>query len=337
MPITAGIDLGGTTVNYTLLDATETFLIEDRFEHPARVEDGPDVCVRQIAEGLRLALAFAGIPRDAVAAAGVATPGPASKHGVLSARGSTNFAHRAWAGFDLRGRLGDLLGIPVVYLNDGNAAAVWGHHVLFGLEAPATSIAAVVGTGLGGGIIVDGRIVSGGNGFGGELGHVLIPYTTIPGIDGLVPRCNCGRVGDVESLCSLTAIRESLLPYYLRGLPAHALAGMEPDAAAKAVRGLAEAGDALCLSIFRVQAHALALLFDQLVNVLDPDGLLIGGVAIGTSPVFQRWFIEAIQQRMPAAREEQSAIPLLIMPNGDTAAARGAALAAAALFSAAAA
>lgn len=104
--------------------------------------------------------------------------------------------------------------MPVRYLNDGNAAALWGHVSLFGSGNTATSISAIIGTGLGGGVIASGDVVVGRNGFGGELGHVLIPYQLIEGIPGLVPRCNCGRIGDLESLCSLTAIRQSLLPYF---------------------------------------------------------------------------------------------------------------------------
>jgi len=73
----------------------------------------------------------------------------------------------------------------------------------------------VIGTGLGGGVIVNGNVVKGRMGFGGELGHVLIPYQAILGIEGLKPKCNCGRTGDLESLCSLTAITQTLLPHFL--------------------------------------------------------------------------------------------------------------------------
>ena len=333
MPITAGIDLGGTAINYTLLGDDGAFLIEELFECPARAQEGPDVCLAQIAEGLGRAAASVNVPLQSIAAVGLATPGPASRHGVLSARGSTNFVHRGWAGYDLRGALGERLGLPVTYLNDGNAAALWGHYVLFGAGALASSVTAVIGTGLGGGVIVDGRVVTGTHGFGGELGHVLVPYTEIPGAEGLTPRCNCGRVGDLESLCSLTAIRESLLPHHLQRQPSHQLAGLEPGAAARQVRALAEAGDSLCRSIFRVQARALGLFFDQMVNVFDPDALIVGGGAVETEPEFQRWFVGEIRLGMPSPREEQASIPVQVMPNGDKAGARGAAIAAAGVLS----
>ena len=136
---------------------------------------------------------------------------------MLSARGSTNFVHPHWASFDIRDALAHRLGKPVTYLNDGNAGALWGHFAIFGTQ-PATSLSAIVGTGLGGGVIVDGAVVKGRKGFGGELGHVLIPYQSIAGIEGMRPDCNCGRIGDLESLCSLTAIRRTLLPFFLAAL-----------------------------------------------------------------------------------------------------------------------
>lgn len=331
MRIVAGVDLGGTAVNYTFLDESGQFLIKELFEHPARSVDGPEVCINQIIHGLTLAADQAGVQLDDVVAVGLDTPGPASADGVLSSKGSTNFAHSNWSGFDIREALEHRLNIPVVYLNDGNAAALWGHVSLFGSQNHATSISAIIGTGLGGGVITSGDVVVGRHGFGGELGHVLIPFHHIEGIDGLEPRCNCGRIGDLESLCSLTAIRQSLLPFFLAQHPDHPLTSEEISTAAKQVRGLAENGDTLCKDIFRVQAHALGLFFDEMINVFDPDALIVGGGAIETTNDFRNWFIDEIRSGMPPQRDEQKTIPIHVIPNGDTAGARGAALEAAKL------
>ena len=325
MPIIAGIDLGGTAVNYTLIDQSEKFLIEGLCEHPARSKEGPAICLQQIADGLAIAAAKAGIAVSDIASAGLDTPGPASATGVLSARGSTNFVHADWSGYDIRAGLEKKLGIPVTYLNDGNAGALWGHFSIFGASTSANSISAIIGTGLGGGVIVEGRVVTGRKGFGGELGHVLIPYQSIEGMEGIRPECNCGRTGDLESLCSLTAIAKTLLPYFLARNPEHELA-KAGDKAAKLVRGLAERGDPLCREIFRVQAHALGLFFDEMVNTFDPDALIVGGGAIETGAEFQEWFLSQIRAGMPTQRVEQADIPIRIMPNGDTAGARGAAI-----------
>lgn len=326
MTLVAGIDLGGTAINYTFVDAGGRWLIDGLCEHPARAKEGPQICLEQIASGLEVAAARAGIRVDDVAAVGLDTPGPATADGVLSAEGSTNFEHPGWAGFDIRGALAARLSRPVTYLNDGNAGALWGHVAIFGAARAATSISAVIGTGLGGGVIVDGSVVKGRKGFGGELGHVLIPYQSIRAIEGVSPQCNCGRIGDLESLCSLTAIELNLLPHFLKRYPHHELAAMAINQAAKLVRGRAERGDPMCIEIFRVQAHALGLFFDEMINTFDPDALIVGGGALETGASFQGWFIDEIRSSMPPQRAEQADIPIHVMPNGDAAGARGAAI-----------
>src|SRR5882672_134550 len=191
--VVAGVDVGGTAVNYTLVDGQEKFLVEGLCEHPSLAKQGPEICLQQIADGLKVATDRASVALVDVVAVGLDTPGPASAAGLLSARGSTNFVHAHWAGFDIREGLAHKLGKPVSYLNDGNAAALWGHYAIFGPNSKETSISTIVGTGNGGGVILEGNVVKGKNGFGGELGHVLLPYQSIAGIAGMVPKCNCGR------------------------------------------------------------------------------------------------------------------------------------------------
>ncbi len=326
MKYVAGVDLGGTAVNYTIVDADGKFLIDGLCEHPALSVQGPDVCLKQIEDGLQMAVDKVGVPLDQIVVVGLDTPGPASATGVLSAEGSTNFVHANWANFDIRSNLEARVGRPVTYLNDGNAGALWGHYEIFGASDKETSISAIIGTGLGGGVIINGRDVKGRKGFGGELGHVLVPYQSIVDTEGMVPKCNCGRTGDLESLCSLTAITNTLLPYFLNRYPGHEFNGMDIKQAAKLVRGRAEKGDALCRDVFRVQAHALGLFFDEMINTFDPDVLIIGGGAIETGVEFQQWFISEVRKGMPEQRQEQADIPIHIMPHGDTAGARGAAV-----------
>jgi glucokinase len=328
-----GIDLGGTAVNYTVADEKQNILIQGLCEHPARSVEGPEICLSQIVEGIGPALARAGVVMEDVAAVGLDTPGPASAKGVLSSKGSTNFVHADWAGFDVRGALEERLGKPVVYLNDANAAALWGHFALFGSKSKKTSISIIVGTGCGGGVIVEDKVVEGRNGFGGELGHVLVPYTEIPEIEGLKPVCNCGRIGDLESLCSLTSIRMNVLPFLLKKNPGHELCNMEIAKAAYSARGLAAKGDALCRQIFKVQAHALGLFFDEMINTFDPDALIIGGGVLEATEEFKQWFIDQIRAGMPTQRTEQEDIPIHVIPNGDCAGALGAAIGALQLLS----
>lgn len=326
MRYVVGVDLGGTAVNYTVVDEKQNILIEGLCEHPARSVEGPAICLAQIAEGLDLALARAKVSMADVAAVGLDTPGPASAKGVLSAKGSTNFVHPEWASFDIRGALEKKVGKPVVYLNDANAAALWGHFALYGTGSGKTTISVIVGTGNGGGVIVDDKVIEGKNGFGGELGHVLVPYSEIPEIEGLKPICNCGRIGDLESLCSLTSIRMNVLPFLLKKHPDHELAKMDIAKAAYAARGLAAKGDPLCRQVFKVQAHALGLFFDEMINTFDPDALIIGGGVLEATEEFKQWFIDKIRAGMPRQRVEQADIPIHVIPNGDCAGALGAAI-----------
>ena len=326
MEVVAGIDLGGTAINYTLITRDEKFLIEGLCEHPALSKQGPEICLQQIEDGLKIAADLGKIPLTDIVAIGLDTPGPASAAGQLSAKGSTNFVHADWAGYDIREGLARKLNKPVSYLNDGNAGALWGHFTIFGANSKETSVSIVIGTGLGGGVIIDGNVVKGRKGFGGELGHVLIPYQSIPGIEGMKPQCNCGRLGDLESVCSLTAIEKTFLPYFLPKYTDHELGKVDRSKAAKMVRGMADRGDAMCREIFRVQAHGIGLFLDEMVNTFDPDALIIGGGALEASEAFQKWFIEQVRVGMPTQREEQADIPIYVMPNGDTAGARGAAI-----------
>jgi len=137
-----------------------------------------------------------------------------------------------------------------------------------------------------------------------------------PGTQWLMPKLHVSDSLDESS------IEKTLLPYFLDRYPGHELGKMDRHQAAKLVRGMAERGDSMCRDIFRVQAHALGLFFDQMVNTFDPDALIVGGGAIEVSADFRRWFLAEIAASMPIQRQEQADIPIRIMPNGDTASAR---------------
>lgn len=327
--VVVGIDNGGTSNNATVLAPGDGFLVDHLVEVPSRVGDGPDVAVAAMVEALDTVLAVIAVERAAVRAVGLDTPGPASADGVISSRGATNFAAPAWWGFDVRTALERVLGVPVVYNNDGNAAALYAHHEHFGADSLArSSVSAIVGTGLGGGVVERGQVVRGAAGMAGELGHVRIP------LDGLLepgqpaPRCNCGNVGDVESIASLTGIRNNLLPFWLARQPGHPLAAMEPPEAARAVRGLAVAGDELALAIFAQQAAALGRLFTVMANVTDPHAYLVGGGVVETEPHFREWFLTGVRTATELREEQRRIAQFAVVPDLDMAGARGAAVAA---------
>ncbi len=326
--VVVGLDNGGTSNNATVLDTSGRFLVDRLVEVPSRVLEGPAAAVDALVHALDEVLAVTGVPASAVAAVGLDTPGPASATGVISSRGATNFSQPEWWGFDIRTALQDRLGLPVVYHNDGNAAALYAHHVHFGDLAPErSSVAAVVGTGLGGGLVESGRVVQGAAGMAGELGHVHIPVHRVLEPGQPVPHCNCGFDGDAESIASLTGIRLNLLPYWLTRFPDHELHGVGAATAAKALRGLGERGDPMALAVFEQQAKALGALFTVLGNVTDPHAYFVGGGLIESAPHFRDWVLETVR-RHTLLREEQRAATFALVPDLDRAGARGSALAA---------
>lgn len=328
-PVVVGLDCGGNSNNATILDARGRFLIDSLIESPSRVLEGPAAAIEALAAAMESALALTGIPRSRVGAVGLDTPGPASATGVISSKGSTNFSQPEWRGFDVRTALERRLGLPVVYQNDGNAAALYAHHRYFGAEAHGrSSVSVIVGTGLGGGVVEAGRIVQGAAGMAGELGHVQIPLQGLLEDGQAMPICACGLAGDAESIASLTGIQKNLLPHWLGRFPDHPLAQEEPRRAAKLVRTYGVKGEPIARAIFEQQAMALGRLFSIAANFTDPNGYFVGGGVVEATPEFGQWFLDRVRAHT-ALREEQAAVAsFALVPHLDMAGARGAAIAA---------
>jgi predicted NBD/HSP70 family sugar kinase len=329
--LVVGLDNGGSTNNVTVLDLAEgTFLVDGLLELPSEVRLGPDLAIDALVRAFTSAVEHVDGTADQVVAVGLDSPGPASADGVISSRGSTNFVHPGWRGFDLRSALEARLGLPVVYNNDGNAAALYAHHTLYGADAHEhDSVSVVIGTGLGGGVVHRGRVVTGAAGMAGELGHVHIPMDGLLESGQPVPSCNCGFSGDAESLASLTGIERNLLPFWLTRFPDHPLAGLDPHEAARAVRSYGEDGDPLARAIFRQQAAAVGLLFTIVGNLLDPDVYFVGGGVVEAREEFRDWFLGEVRGHLHLREEQASVATLRLVPDLDTAGARGSALAAA--------
>jgi len=328
--VVVGIDTGGTSNNATVLDPSKGFLVDRLVETPSRVTEGPEVAIDAMARALDNILDLTGIAPEAVRGVGLDTPGPASANGVISSKGATNFAQPAWRGFDVRGALEVRLGLPVVYNNDANAAALYAHSVRYGAKAPGhSSVSAIVGTGLGGGVVESGRIVRGAAGMAGEFGHVQIPMHGLLAEGQPLPVCNCGFVGDAESIASLTGIERNLLPYWLTRFENHELGRVaDRKEAAKLVRGYGEREDPLALAIFEQQAMAIGRLFTIAANYSDPDTYFLGGGVVESTPTFRQWFLGKVREHT-ALREEQARVAsLALVPDRDMAGARGSALAA---------
>ncbi|MDW5324079.1 ROK family protein [Plantactinospora sp. KLBMP9567] len=329
IPVVVGLDNGGNSNNATVLDATGRFLVDELVESPCQVLEGPEAAVEALAGAMAQVLAHTRTRPEQVRAVGLDTPGPASATGVISSKGSTNFSQPAWRGYDIRGALERRLGLPVVYHNDGNAAALYAHHSYFGAEAPQrSSVSAIVGTGLGGGVVVCGQVVTGTAGMAGELGHVHIPMFGLLAEGQPVPVCNCGFVGDVESVASLTGIRRNLLPYWLGRYAGHPLGELDPSSAAKQVRSYGADGDPMALRIFEQQAMALGRLFTIVANFTDPDGYFVGGGVVEAAQEFRDWFLATVREHTTLRTEQAERARFALVPDLDMAGARGAAIAA---------
>jgi predicted NBD/HSP70 family sugar kinase len=327
--VVIGLDNGGTTNNGTILDSGGRFLLDQLAEVPSEVREGPDKAIECLVVAVEQVLGLTGVPITAVRAVGLDTPGPASGEGVISSKGATNFGHVGWRGFDIRGALAERLGLPVIYNNDGNSAALYAHHVRFGAESgQRSSVAAIVGTGLGGGIIHNGQVIKGAAGMAGELGHVPIPLDGLLEAGQSMPACNCGQSGDAESVASLTGIQNNLLPYWLTRYEHHELSGLPIGKAAKLVRKYAEDGDEMALAIFRQQAIAIGRLFTMAANFLDPDAYFLGGGVVEAAPHFRDWFFAEVRANTVLREEQAVAAEIRLVPDLDMAGARGSAYAA---------
>jgi glucokinase len=327
--VIVGLDNGGTANNATVLDSAGRFLVDQMLETRSLVREGPDKAIEALAGSFAGALEVTGTAAESVLAVGLDTPGPASAGGVISARGAVNFVHPAWRGFDIRGALEARLGLPVIYNNDANAAALYAHYTQLGSDAAGlSSVSVIVGTGLGGGVIESGRVVRGAAGMAGELGHIRIPLDGLLAPGQPVPVCNCSLAGDAESVASLTGITKNLLPYWLTRFPGHELGRRDPAVAAKLVRALGEAGDPMALEIFAQQAMAIGRLLSIAANFTDPHAYFLGGGVVEASPAFRDWFLARVREHTDLREEQQEAASFALVPDLDMAGARGAAIAA---------
>lgn len=324
-----GLDNGGTTNNATVLDAEGRFLVSGLMESASCVREGPESALRALSAILDEVLKVTGVSRSSVIGVGLDTPGPAGAEGIISAKGSTNFGHADWAGYDIRTGLEERIGLPVVYSNDANAAALYAHHAYFGAEAmERSSVSAIVGTGLGGGVVESGQVVRGASGMAGELGHIRIPLDGIIEDGQPLPMCNCGNSGDVESIASLTALERNLLPPWLRRFPGHPLSDVPLPEAAKLLRSYAERDDPMALAIFEQQAKALARLFTIAADFTDPHAYFLGGGVVEANPRFRNWLLSLVRRHTGLRVEQERKAIFALVPDLDMAGARGAAIAA---------
>jgi glucokinase len=279
-PAVLGIDVGGTKTAAAMVEGGRAVHHVEQAT-PLDSSDGVVDCIEKAA-------------RDAIAAAG--TEPVAVGLGVPSqidfASGTVlSSVNIPLAGVALGQELSDRLGVPVFVDNDANAAALAEAQVVDG--GPATHLVMyTLGTGVGGGIIIDGRIYRGATGLGAELGHVVIDY------DGPPCQGNCPNHGCLETMCSGTALERD----------AREVAAKHPESAlakapinGKSIVAAAEAGDEHALALFDRLGMLFGVGLSGAINTFEPQHIVVGGgLSRAAHLFFDRAVTEARTRALPA-------------------------------------
>ncbi len=260
-----GIDLGGTGIAAGVVN--EAHEIIGRAALKTLPERPFEAIVRDMAEAVRTALARAGLAEGDVAAIGIGVPGavdPAAGTVYLS-------SNLGWHDVDLRAEMGRYFSLPVRLDNDANCAAL-AESVLGASRGTSSSILITIGTGIGAGMVVNGRVWSGAFGMAGEIGHTTLVPDGVP--------CACGRSGCLECYCSATALVRMARQAWMTFRPGAGYvdrAGGPERLTAKDVIDAARAGDAQAERVFRAYARYVAIMCDNAFNFLDPEIVVLGG------------------------------------------------------------
>jgi glucokinase len=259
------VDLGGSKILSVIAQDDGRRLAEDR--RPTSAEEGPEVVLGRIVGSLEEALAKAGLRPGELAAVGICSPGPCDiDAGVI--RSAPNLP--GWRDVPVCRYLEERLGVPSRLENDANAAAL-GEHVYGAGRGCRHLIYITVSTGIGGGLIIDGRLYRGATGLAGELGHMTIDP------DGSL--CGCGNRGCLEALASGRAIAargEELVAQGGSALLAR-LAQEHGGLTAETVCRAAEEGDRASRDIIQRAGYYLGIGFANYLNIFNPEMIIIGG------------------------------------------------------------
>lgn len=256
-----GIDVGGTTVKMGLF-TTEGELL-DKWEIPTRKEDGGAYILNDVAASVEAKLAEKNIAKEDVAGAGIGVPGPTLDTGYVSI-----CVNLGWKDKNPANELSELLSIPVKAGNDANVAAL-GEMWKGGGEGYLDVVLLTLGTGVGGGIIINGEIAPSHRGVGGELGHI----TVNPDEEAT---CNCGNHGCLEQYASATGVVRIANKLLAASKEESSLRTLE-TVTAKDVFDAAKAGDNLAVEAVEVLGKYLGLVVANVALTVDPDVFVIGG------------------------------------------------------------
>ena len=256
-----GVDIGGTTVKLAYFDETGALL--DKWEIPTVTENGGKQILPDVAASIAGYMAEKGVVRQNVIGIGVGVPGPVDGAGVVN-----RCVNLGWGVFNIAEALSDLTGFPVKAGNDANVAAL-GEYWKGGGAGCSSMVMVTLGTGVGGGIVMDGKLLHGAHGSGGEIGHLVLRRNE-------TEACGCGKYGCVEQYCSATG----LVRLAKRHLAATEAASTLRDAqkmTAKDVFDAGKAADAVALEILEDYYDHLGEFLADLCCVVDPEVVVLGG------------------------------------------------------------
>ena len=262
-----GMDLGGTKILAGVVDPAGKIL--GQAKRATKPEGGAEAVVERMAKTVREAIEAAGLSEDDIAAVCSCAPGT-----IDAARGVVRFAPNLqnWENVPLGKLLGDSLKLPAFIENDVNLGTL-GEHVLGAGQGISSVVGIFVGTGIGGGLILDGKLWGGWRGGAGEVGHTVVLAEG--------PVCGCGSRGCAEALASRTAIERDIWAGIKAGRPSLIPEIMKKDSRQRLTSGaLAEAynqGDPLVREVIGRAQFYLGVLVGNLVNIIDPQMVIIGG------------------------------------------------------------
>lgn len=256
-----GVDVGGTTVKMGFFETSGKLL--DKWEITTNTDDNGKAVLPDIAKSIDNKLAQEGISKAEIEGIGIGVPGPVRNDGVV-----LNCVNLGWGIINVAEELGRLTGLAVKVGNDANVAAL-GEMWQGGAKGSKDVIMVTLGTGVGGGIIVDGKIVAGYNGAGGEIGHITVNN------DEIEP-CNCGQYGCLEQYTSATGIVRMAKRKLAKTQDETSLRKYE-NITAKDIFDEAKAGDAVALLLVDEVGEILGSTLSNIACVVNPEVIVIGG------------------------------------------------------------
>lgn len=264
--IVVGVDLGGTFIKFGMFQTSGKLL--KKWQVPTD-NSGPEATLAQIASEVVKSCQAEGYQQDRIEGVGIGVPGSVDRHGML-----ISAPNLGWSMLDVRQEMKKHLDLPVAIANDANVAAL-GEQYFGAGEGCDSMVMITLGTGVGGGVIINQRLVAGAFGGAGEIGHLVMnDAETVP--------CTCGNRGCLEQYASATGIARvarTLLEEKMAANGGKQVSGLQAydTITAKEVFDEVKAGDELAMEVAEQFGRTLGKALSYVASVVDPEMFVIGG------------------------------------------------------------